>query len=395
MMKKLAVLLFTFGALLYAGNIQGSYTTGFYMGTPFWNSENFSDGKSIDVKDQFMRTINQLRLRGQAGQNFKYAINALRSDGFQSDNHLAETKLYQAYGQYNWSNGFAKLGRFVPFNRWLWSSVDGAAFAYQPTSSIKVSAFAGRHVPYGRLYDNDHAVTVAYVDMGLKFNDYRAKIKVMNDNQQTKIGTDFYGRLGKLRFNGNYGYNIKENQIADGGLGLNYLHNTKLNISANYRLFRTMPWSLGHTQFNTYLIERFMVGVAYRLLQNVTLDLRQTVTATSEKNDYLTYLTLSHRYFTLGLSYLGGDSEADRMGLIVGGNYTLFKGFNLSAGVAPVNYMLQNEDDSFTSIAYYAKIKYQVLKSLGLHMNFNYYQDNPVLQSKYRAGLQVNYFFGS
>ena len=395
MMKKLAVLLFLIGSIAFAGNIQGSYSTGFYMGTPFWNSDNFSDGNEIDVEDSFMRTINQLRVNGKFGTHFKFALNARRSDGFQGDNHLSETKFYQAYGQYSWSSGDFKLGRFVPFNRWIWGSVDGASAAYQVTDAIKVSAFGGMHLPYGLLYDSDNSVTVAYADMGIKFGKYRTKLKVFNNDDVTKVGADFYGRTGKLRFSGNYGFDVTESQLADGGLGLLYLLNPKWNISANYRLFRTMPWNLGHTEFKSYLIERYLVGIGYKIFNSYTLDFKQMLTMTSDHSDYLTYLTLSQKYFTVGVSYLGGESEVKRMGLIVGANYTLFKGFNLSAGVAPVNYLLQNKDDALTSFAYYGKISYRLLQSLCLRMNFNYYQDNPALQSQYRGGLQINYFFGS
>jgi len=398
-MRKIFLVLFAAITVTFAADISGSLSTGFYMGTPFWNSDNYSAGNVIDSEDAFMRTVNQLRLNGKFGKQFNTRFNALRSDGFQSENHLSETKIYQVYGQYKFSGGVVKVGRFVPFNRWIWGSVDGGAASYAFGKTVKISALAGKHTPYGLLYDSDNSMTVVYSDLALKFGAFGTKLKIYNDDNVTKAGLDFYGRTGCLRYNGNYGFDITNSRLADGGLGLFYMVNRKLNFSGNYRLFRTMPWNLGGTDFQTYLVERFLAGAAYKLFNNYTLNLRQMVTITSEKKNYLSYFTVNHTYFTLGLSYLTGDSNIKRIGLVAGLKYTL-KDLTVSGGLAPVNYQPRYSNESLTNTAFYFKARYRFLKRFLVNANFNYYQFDDkqeplLLQSKFRGGLQLNYFLGA
>ncbi len=398
-MKKILLLLFATVSAVFAAEITGSLSTGFYTGTPFWNSENYSDGNVIDTEDSFMRTVNQLRLNGKFGNRFSVYVNALRSDGFQSDNHLSETKIYQVYGRYMFTGGNIKLGRFVPFNRWIWGSVDGAATSYSFSKLAKISVLAGKHTPYGLLYDTGNSVTVVYSDLALKFGAYGTKIKLYKDDNITKAGIDFYGRTRHLRYNGNYGFDITNKRLSDGGLGVLYLVNSKLNFSGNYRLFRTMPWKLGGTDFQTYLVERFLAGASYKFFSKYTLNLRQLLTMTSDKKNYLSYITINHTYFTLGLSYFSGDLELKRIGLVAGLRYKQ-KNFAVSGGLAPVSYQPRYSNKSLTNSAYYFKARYQVLKCLTVNANFNYYmfdkkQEPLLLRSKFRGGLQINYFLGA
>ena len=205
-MKKFILFLFAFTALSVAAEINGSFSTGFYLGTPYWNSENYADKNVIDAEDLFMRSVNQLRLNGKFGDRFKIRLSALRSDGFQSDNRLSETKIYQVYGQYDFNAGYVKAGRIVPFNRWIWGSVDGLAAAYVVNERMKITVLGGMHTPYGLLYDSDNAIFAAYSDLSVKFGKkYSAKVKVYNDEDVTKAGLDFYGNNGKLPYSGNYG----------------------------------------------------------------------------------------------------------------------------------------------------------------------------------------------
>jgi len=408
-MKKFIIIVLCLAGVSIAAEINGNFSTGFYLGTPFWNSENYTDGNTLDPEDLFMRSVNRLRLNGKFGNNFKIRLSALRSDGFVVENRLSETKIYQVYGQYNFKAGHVKAGRIVPFNRWIWGSVDGLAAAYVVNERIKITVLGGMHTPYGLLYDSDNAMFTTYSDLSVKLSKkYSTKVKVYNDEDVTKAGFDFYGHNGKLRYSGNYGYDFTNERIADGGLSLIYLFNRKLNISGNYRLFQPGIWKWSHTNFQPYLIERFLVGSSYRMFGDYTLNFRQMLTMTSENKNYLSYLTVGHKYFTFGLSYLTGDHEITKLGLIASGNYSLFKGFHISGGLSPVNYQGRYDDESLLSIAYFLKLKYHFLNSFSANVNFNYYQfdENDVhrtkkklelfpLQSKYRGGLTINYFFGS
>lgn len=74
---------------------------------------------------------------------------------------------------------------------------------------------------------------------------------------------------------------------------------------------------------------------------------------TSSAADYLTSLKFSGQYFSLGLNYLTGDSDAERLTLPLAGRYTIGDDPLLSAGIAPTNYMYTGQEDYITSIAYY------------------------------------------
>jgi hypothetical protein len=381
--------------LLCAGGIKGSFSTGVFMGSPFWNADNYKDDNKIDHDDSFLRSVNHLRLKGGISENFTFRFNAARSDGFQGDNHLSNTKIYEVFGKYNFSKGYISAGRILPFNRWIRGSVDGGAFSYAISDQIKISAIGGINVRYGKLYDSDNTQTLMYADLALKFKKVSGKLKVYNDDDVTKTGVDFYGSLKKLRYNGNYGYDITNERIADGGMNLFYLISKKLNLLGNYRLFRTDDWKLSKIEFSGYLIERFLLGIRYKAFGNYYLDLRQMVSMTEYNKDYISFINLTGKYFHVGLNYLTGDSDLERIGISVGGQYSLFNGLKIYGGISPVDYMFNDQDDHQRSIAYYFRANYKVLKNLSVGANVNYYQDNEALNASTRGGILIKYNFGS
>lgn len=404
-MKKVIILLLIF-SYLQAADFKGSLTTGVFTGTPIWNLDKYRDidrykasadydaDNAIEKDDTFWRTTNRLRLQGKFGQNFSFYMQALRSDDFSGDNHLSDTKIYQAYGKYAFSKGSVKAGRFLPFQRWIVGSVDGAAFTWQLTQRVTVSALGGLHVPYGLVYDSGKQIALGYADVAMRFKPLRAKIKVYGDEDVVKSGVDFYSRLGKVNINGNYGFDFTNSQIADGGLGAIWALNKKFVVNANYRLFRTLAADWGDIQFNSYLIERFLAGLRYEIWSGFYLDAQQMISMTSERKDYLSLLNLSSRYFNVGVNYLSGDSGLERLGLLLGGKYTIDQ-LQLSAGISPVDYLPANETDHLLTIAYYFRAGYRFLDYFSMSLNFNYYQDNPALESKFRGGVQLRYNFGS
>ena len=405
-MKKLIILLLIFCGL-QAADIKGSLTTGVFTGTPFWNSDNYRNtdryknsayydaDKVIEKDATFWRTTNRLRLQGKFGQHFSFYMQALRSDDFSGENHLSDTKIYQAYGKYCFAKGSVKAGRFLPFQRWIVGSVDGAVLAWRITPKITVSALGGMHVPYGLIYDSDKQMALGYADVAVRFKPVRFKIKAYGDEEVVKSGIDFYTRLGKVNISGNYGFDFSNSQIADGGLAAFWAVDNKLALNVNYRLFRTLPGKWGDIQFNSYLIERFLGGLRYQIWNGLYLDAQQMISMTSERKDYLSLLNVSSKYFNFGVNYLSGDSGLKRMGLLLGAQYTLFDQLRLAAGASPVDYLPANETDHLLTIAYYFRAGYRFLDHFSAALNFNYYQDNPALESKFRGGIQLRYNFGS
>ncbi len=394
-MRKLFLLLFLSIALVHATGIKGSFSTAFYMGTPFWNADNYSNANTIASDDAFYRSLNQLRLTATFGSRFSFRFNMLRNDGFQSDNHLSETKFYQAYAQYTFSTGFARLGRFVPFNRWIWGSVDGASVGISVGKHMRLNILGGMHVPYGLFYDSDRGEAVGYGDLNLRYGMYGAKAKLFYSEQNTKAGLDVFGRSGKLKYGAGYGHDFTNAQPSEGSLYLIYLAGPKMTFHLNYRMYMTEPWKLGHTDFNPYMIERILGSVNYRLWDSYSIDWQEMVTMTSEVKDYLSMLTFSGGFFTVGASYLNGESDFSRLGLVLGLHYTFFKVWNVAAGVAPTTYQLAGRSERQQTTAFYLKSTYRLFESVSARIHFNFYQDNPALESKYRGGLQLNYFFGS
>lgn len=394
-MKKILLFIFVFCTALLAGEIDGSFSTGFYFGTPYWNADNYADDNVIEPDDSFMRSVNHLRLTGKYFDHLTFKIHAVRSDGFQSETRLSETKIYQVYAQYNFSSAMVKLGRFMPLNRWIRGSVDGGGFNFAITEKIKFSAMGGLYSPYGKIYDSDNTLGLGYADISMRGKNIGAKAKVYADEDVTKAGADFYGRYGKLTYSGNYGFDFTNNRIADGGLNLMYALNSVFSLSGNYRLMRTDDWKISYIDFPSIVIERFSLGARYKLFKNYYLDFRHMITMTSELTNYLTYLNFGGKYFYLGANYLSGDSKYERLGFNIAGKYKLFSSLLLTAGFAPVDYVMNEDEDNMQTMSYYFRMNYKLFKSFTISANFNYYQDNEVLDSNMRGGLQLRYNFGS
>jgi hypothetical protein len=394
-MKKLILLILAFSFTTIAADFKGSFSTGIIMGTPYWNKANLEDGGVIDSSDSFLRVVNRLRINGKFAENFTFGMNAIRSDGFQSDNRLSRTKIQQFYAAYKFSSGNIQAGRLMPFNRWIMGSIDGLSVAYKLSDMFSFKALGGMNVRYGKLYDSDDTQTVGYGEIGIHLKKYGGKVKFYNDEDKTKTGLDFHGKINKLRFNTSVGFNMTDEALSDGSLGLFYPVNNKFTVSGHYRMFRLEDWELSNIIFEGYLIDRFSLGFNYKIFDGYTMDFRQMLALTEKRNDYISYFTFSGKYFHVGANYLTGDSNFQRMGFSIGGNYSPMKDLYLSAGVSPVDYLLDEEEDHIQSTAVYFRANYKIIKSLGLRLNFNYYNNNNALNENIRGGLNITYYFGN
>ena len=393
-MKRLAWIIILSVALLNAQSFKGSVSTGFYMGMPYWNADNTDAGKVIDANDAFLRSVNQLRLSGTVG-GVKLMFSAIRSDGFQSENRLSETKIFSLYGQYDFSRGKVQVGRIVPFMRWVRGSIDGAVLDFAINKRIGIKILGGLQAPFGSIFNPDTTQQRIYIHVQYAASGLRMKLKMYKDEAKTKVGADVFGRLGKLRYSANYGYDVTDSQLSDGGLSLYYPFNNRFTAQASYRLFRTLPWNLGHIQFQSYMIDRIYLGLRYRVWNNMALNLNQMVTLTSERTDYLTMLVLSGRFFQVGVNYLSGQENLQRLGIMLGGHYRVMRNLTVSGGVAPVDYLHPEEDEHVQSIAFYLRAQYRFLQRFAADVNLNYYQKNDVLNSPVRGGVRLMYYFGS
>ena len=394
-MKKIFIVLVAFTCTTLAVEFKGSFSSGINMGTPYWNKTNLEDGNKIDSSDSFLRVVNKLQLRGNFSDNFSFRMNAIRSDGFQSDNRLSRTKIQQFYAAYKYSSGNIQVGRLMPFNRWIMGSIDGLSVAYKLSDMFSFKALGGLNVRYGKLYDSDENYTVGYGELGIHLKKFGGKIKFYNDEDQTKTGLDFHGKLNKLRFNTSVGFSVSEEELSDGSFGLFYPFSSKFSVSGNYRLFRTEEWEINNIEFEGYLIERFLLGFNYKILEGYSLDLRQMLALTSERKDYISYLTFAGKYFHVGANYLTGDSDIQRMGFSIGGNYSPMQDLYLYAGVSPVDYVLDEDEDHIQSTAIYFRANYRIIKDLAARLNFNYYDNNSALKEDIRGGLNITYYFGN
>ena len=402
-MKKLLIILMCFTASAFSGDVKGSFSTGVFMGTPFWNRESYqlysirsADTTTALRDDSYIRSVNQLRLKGNfAGKKFEYDLNALRSDGFNSDPHTSNTKIYQVYLKYNFNRGYLQAGRLFTFTRWIMGSIDGGAASFDITDAISINAMGGMSVKYGKLYDSDMSQVLGYADMAFRFNRFRFKLKGLYTEDVTKAGVDFWGKLWKIGISGNYGYDITNSQISDGGINLLYIPSDKWTFSGNYRLMRTQMWEWTDFNFTGSLIERFLLGLRYKIRNQYYLDLRQMVSMTTKKIEYLTLVNISAKYFTVGFNYLSAEYGEKRIGINVGGQYTFKNGLYLTAGFSPVNYQYNEFYESLQTTSLYFRAAYQVLDPLQISLNFNYYQNNQVIQDHIRGGLQLRYSFGS
>lgn len=394
-MKKIFIFLFGLLCSVSAVDFDGSFSTGIYSGTPFWNPDNYSDGNTIDPESSFLRSYNRLRLNGSLTQNIGFKINALRNDGFDSENRLSETKLHQVLLNYRFSKGTVMAGRFMPFSRWIYGSIDGGAVDYFISRQLSVNVYGGVLRQYGRLFEDENTTNLGYADIAYRIKQGRVKVKMLSTEENNRAGIDFYSRYKTLQFSGNWGYNLTDNQIADGGVALFLPVNSTLSISGAYRLMRTEDFILNRIDFSGYLIERFTIGAKVKVFTKHYLDFRQMLSMTSEYNDYLSVLNFIGPFYSVGINYLDGDSDMKRIGFNLGGHYEVIKDLRLSAGVSPVNYMYSYQDTYQRTVAYYLRAGYTVLENLNLALNFNLYDNLQSLHDNYRGGLLLKYNFGS
>jgi len=402
-MKKLLIMLICFVTSAYSGDVKGSFSTGIFMGTPFWDRESYQlyglksdDTTTVLRDDSYIRSVNQLRLKGNfADKKFEYNLNALRSDGFNSDPHISNTKIYEVYLKYNFKNGYIQGGRLFTFTRWIMGSIDGGAASFSISDAITINAMGGMSVKYGKLYDSDMAQALGYADVAFRWNRFRFKVKGLYTEDVSKTGVDFWGKLGPVGISGNYGYDITNTQISDGGLNLLYVLSDKWTFSGNYRLMRTDMWEWTDYNFTGSLIERFLLGIRYKIHKQYYLDFRQMASMTIDRMEYLTLVNITAKYFNIGFNYLLGETGKKRIGLNVGGRYTFNNGLYLTAGFSPVSYQYNDFYESLQTTSYYFRAAYQVLNPLQISLNLNYYQNNQNLYSNMRGGLQLRYSFGS
>ncbi|MBN2710661.1 MAG: hypothetical protein JXR46_16570 [Calditrichaceae bacterium] len=411
-MKKLILIILLMAGLIMAGDVGGSLSTGIFTGTPFWNKDNInydaSDLKYINYDDMFIRSVNQLRLYGKNFSGFDFRLNALRSDALTyqekfkfngiligEDNRLNNTKIYELFAQYNFSLGYIQAGRIMPFNRWIMTSIDGGGFSLDMSRKIRITAVGGMSVKYGKIWDDENTQTIAYADAAYQSSGYRVKLKYYHDDDIDKAGADFYGGLKKLRFNGNYGYDFTNDRLADGGLNLSYPVKRNILLSGNYLLYRTQNWYFTNVVYNPYMIERFMLGARYLMDNNIQVDFKQLLAMNSERSDYLTYLTVTHKFFTAGVNYLTGGSDMQRFGATLGGNYSPMQNMMISLGISPVDYMFYDTEDHEFSTAVYLRIKYRFMENFQAMGNLNYYDNNNALHANLRGGVRIQYNFGS
>jgi len=375
-MKKLLIMLICFVTSAYSGDVKGSFSTGIFMGTPFWDRESYQlyglksdDTTTVLRDDSYIRSVNQLRLKGNfADKKFEYNLNALRSDGFNSDPHISNTKIYEVYLKYNFKNGYIQGGRLFTFTRWIMGSIDGGTASFSISDAITINAMGGMSVKYGKLYDSDMAQGLGYADVAFRWNRFRFKVKGLYTEDVSKTGVDFWGKLGPVGISGNYGYDITNTQISDGGLNLLYVLSDKWTFSGNYRLMRTDMWEWTDYNFTGSLIERFLLGIRYKIHKQYYLDFRQMASMTIDRMEYLTLVNITAKYFNIGFNYLLGETGKKRIGLNVGGRYTFNNGLYLTAGFSPVSYQYNDFYESLQTTSYYFRM---------------------------RGGLQLRYSFGS
>ena len=394
-MKKLFIFITLTLSISLAGDIDGSFSTGIFTGTPFWNPDNYSEGSTIDPESSFLRSYNRLRLNGSLTDRLRFKINALRNDGFDSENRLSETKIHQVLLDYRFSKGTVTAGRFMPFSRWIYGSIDGGAVDYAINRQLSVNVYGGILRRYGRLFDDENTTGLGYADIGYRLKQGRVKIKMLSTEEENRAGIDFFSRYKTLQFSGNWGYNLTGKQIADGGLALFLPVNRMVSISGAYRLIRTDDFLMNRIDFSGYLIERFTVGAKVKLFTSHYLDFRQMLSMTSEYNDFLSVCNFIGQYYNIGINYLSGDSQLKRIGIHLGGHYEVIKDLRLSAGISPVSYMYDYQDEYTRTVAYYLRAGYSVLQNLSLAATFNFYDNLKSLHNNYRGGLLLKYNFGS
>ncbi len=392
------VMFFLASALYSQIKYKGDFTTGLYSGTPFWSQDNLED-RIVDPHSDFYRIYNRISFTGEI-DNFSLQVNALRNDNFFLDglqmyfrnDHVDNTKLYQVYAKYKFGGGDIRAGRFLPFNRWYFGSVDGGMLNYRFNSKLSFNGFGGLDVKYGNVYYDENRKTIAYGELAYKDGRYGGNAKVMYSNDAYKGGLDFFGSAGLLRFSGNFGYDFTNSRLFDGSLGLYAYLSPKFNLSANYTRFT--PISFFTYEFYSEYIDRINLSATYKLFNLFSLSFRQMVTMSSQNLDYLSYLYLSHKFFYVGVNYLGGDSNSDRFGISVGGRYSPVDNLRLMLGIASVDFMFDNRfAENRQTYASYFKVNYDVFDFATLSAYVNYYDNNSYLYQKWRGGATLQLRF--
>ncbi len=397
-MKKLAITLLAVFCLfgnLRAFDYKASLTSGVFTGTPFWNQDYIANKDNISINGNFTRLYNRLRFRGHIYDNFYIRVNALRSDNFESANHISETKLYQVYGIYKTKNGHLRAGRFTEFNRWTMGSVDGASFAYNITDKIKVSGYGGVNVQYGTFFDSGNQPSLAYADLAYRGKGIGGKVRALLTDANNLVGANVFKNFGRTGINADIGYDLTRRRINDAGAAINGYVGKKFQWFGNYRLMRARKWN---TLSFTDLYERYQVGSLYKLSRNYSMSARFLTTVSDSKTNYLGYLAIQNKYVVLGLNYLAGDSYFNRFGISLGGRYSPIRNLKLSAGIASVDYLINNSDygyDNIQSLATYFKVKYKAFDRLAFNAYMNYYHNNNVLAQNLRGGATVQFYFGT
>lgn len=395
-MKKLILIILLAAPLLFAGDINGSFRSGAFLGSGLWSQNDFSDKDEIQYDYPNLRFVNQIRLNGRFGQ-FSFRVNALHSlglandatklnAGLPADTTISTAKIYEAFGQYDFSHGFVKLGRISSFNRWYWGSFDGGAVEYKLTKVYRISLFGGLGVPYGKWYDSDNAKALAYFDLSYRKQTFGLKIKTMYREEATKTGIDFWGRFNNLRLSGDYGYDLTNARIADGGLNLFYQATPQLVLSGNYRLFRSEPWDFPRLDFS-YLIERFIVTARYTFSNGYYVSAKQVASMNSDYKNYITYLFAGNRYIYAGLNYLSSDYDISRLGISLGGKYEIIKDLWIQGALSPIDYKTYGSTDHIYTLASYLKLRYSFLDHFMVGTFWGLYNDlgtADTIDEKYR-----------
>ncbi len=372
-------------------NYKARVTSGFFSGSQFYNRDNLED-RLINPNEDAYRWYNRLSVNSSY-DNFSVKFNAIRSDYVKFDGaspyfprkEINETKMYQAYAQYKFDAGKVKLGRVMPFSRWFFSSVDGGMIDYQFSPKLSINAFAGSDVDYGLFLDDNNRKAVGYTEIAYRDSDYGGKVKYLYANEESKLGTDLFYRFSNVRTAANIGYDATNSRLFDAGLGVFAYLTPDFNVSANY--LRTIPISWSYKFYSEY-IDRVQLGMSYKLGNNFTLSLKQMLGLADGNTNYLTYLYLTHKYFYVGVNYLSGDMEAERLALTLGGYYSPIDDLMLQAGIASVDHMFDNvyyeEEQTYSS---YMKVRYKALDYLNISAYANYYHQNSMFNNKWRGGV--------
>ncbi len=372
-------------------NYKARITSGFFSGSQFYNRENLED-RLINPNEDAYRWYNRVSVNSNY-DNFSVKFNAIRSDYMKFDGvapyfpnkEINRTKMYQAFAQYKFDAGNVKLGRVMPFSRWFFSSVDGGMIDYQFSPKISINAFAGSDVDYGLFVDDNNRKAVGYTEIAYRDTDFGGKVKYLYANEESKVGTDLYYRFSNVRTAANIGYDATNSRLFDAGLGVFAYITPKFNVSANY--LRTIPISWSYKYYSEY-IDRVQLGISYDLGNKFTVSLKQMMGLADGNTNNLTYLYLTHKYFYVGVNYLSGDLEAERLALTVGGQYYPTEDIKLQAGIASVDHMFDNiyYEDEQTYSSYF-KVRYKALDYLNIAAYANYYHQNTMFDSKWRGGL--------